>query len=47
MKPAFGLVSEAEGDAAMVNIVLSVILCLVAVWIGYMIGGWLNRLQGA
>ena len=29
------------------NIGLSVILCLVAVWLGYMIGAWLNRLQGA
>ena len=37
----------AQGDEwalAAANIVLSVILCLVAVWIGYMIGGWLNRL---
>ena len=36
-----------EWARAAANIVLSVILCLVAVWIGYMIGGWLNRLQGA
>jgi fluoride exporter len=32
---------------AALNIGLSVIFCLVAVWLGYMIGAWLSRLQGA
>ena len=41
------LAQGAEWSRAAMNIGLSVILCLVAVWLGYMIGAWLNRLQGA
>ena len=41
------LAQGAEWSRAVTNIGLSVILCLVAVWLGYMIGAWLNRLQGA
>ena len=41
------LVQGGEWSRAVMNIGLSVILCLVAVWLGYMIGAWLNRLQGA
>ena len=41
------LAQGGEWSRAAMNIGLSVILCLVAVWLGYMIGAWLNRLQGA
>ena len=41
------LAQGVEWSRAAMNIGLSVILCLVAVWLGYMIGAWLNRLQGA
>ena len=41
------LAQGGEWSRAVMNIGLSVILCLVAVWLGYMIGAWLNRLQGA
>ena len=38
------VVSADQVPAQAEDNVLSIILCLVAVWIGYMIGGWLNRL---
>src|SRR5215213_576491 len=41
------LAQGGEWARAAANICLSVILCLVAVWVGYMIGAWMNRLQGA
>ena len=41
------LAQGGEWSRAAMNIGLSVILCLVAVWLGCMIGAWLNRLQGA
>ena len=41
------LAQVGEWSRAVMNIGLAVILCLVAVWLGYMIGAWLNRLQGA
>jgi CrcB protein len=41
------LAQAGEWWRAAMNIGLSVVLCLIAVWLGYMIGAWLNRLQGA
>ena len=29
------------------NIALSLLLCLVAVWLGYVAATWLNRIEGA
>ncbi len=41
------LAQGGEWPRALLYIGLSVILCLVAVWLGYMIGAWFNRLQEA
>ena len=41
------LAQGGEWQRAGLNIGLSVIMCLWAVWLGCMIGAWLNRLQGA
>ena len=41
------LAQNGDWTKAGLNVVLSLVLCLVAVAFGYMIGSWLNRLQGA
>src|SRR4051812_8135564 len=40
------LAREGEWLWAAANTVLSVVLCLLAVWLGNVSAGWLNRLQG-
>ena len=41
------LAHAGEWSRVLLNIGLSMILCLVAVWLGHMLGAWLSRLQGA
>ncbi len=41
------LAQGGDWQRAVLNVGLSLILCLCAVWLGYMLGAWLNRLQGA
>ncbi|MFO1047504.1 MAG: fluoride efflux transporter CrcB [Geminicoccaceae bacterium] len=41
------LAQSGEWGRAGMNVALSLVLCLAAVAIGYMLGTWLNRLQGA
>ena len=36
-----------EWGKAGLNVALSVVLCLLAVWLGYLAAAWFNRLQGA
>jgi CrcB protein len=40
------LAQGGDWQRASLNVGLSVILCLIGVWLGYMVGAWLNRLQG-
>jgi fluoride exporter len=41
------LVNDGEWVRAGGNIILSVVLCLVAVWVGYMLASTLNMMKGA
>jgi fluoride exporter len=41
------LAQGGEWGKAGLNVALSVVLCLLAVWLGYLAAAWLNRLQGA
>ena len=41
------LAQGGEWGRAGLNVVLSLVLCLLAVWLGYVAAAWLNRLQGA
>jgi fluoride exporter len=40
------LAQGGDWQRASLNVGLSVVLCLIGVWLGYMVGAWLNRLQG-
>ena len=41
------LAQRGEWGKAGLNVALSVVLCLLAVWLGYLAAAWLNRLRGA
>jgi CrcB protein len=41
------LAQGGEWQRAALNVGLSLIVCLLGVWLGYTLGAWLNRLQGA
>ena len=41
------LTQGGEWGKAGLNVALSVVLCLLAVWLGYLAAAWLNRLRGA
>ena len=41
------LAQAGEWSRAGLNVALSLLLCLLAVWLGYALAGWLNRLEGS
>ena len=41
------LAQGGEWGRAGLNVVLSLVLCLLAVWLGYVAAAWLNRLEAA
>lgn len=43
----FALMQKGEWFSAAANILLSVILCLIAVWLGWLLGSVFNSMKGA